>query len=145
MASLSAPPANWEEAILLAATQFMSARVCFYEVSEDDYDPITGEGGVTAEIVWSGKARVQQLRSPQEFATEYEASSNRTFRFQLDPRDSLPDLYQGAKARVLDGGRDAGLEHLGFTVTSAINSSHMAVRTVELMSTMRLIEWDWDE
>ena len=100
MVAIGKPPANWEDAIRDTAVLFMNAEVCFFETVEDvPYDPITGEGGPTTRVLWRGKARVQQLRNPQEFATEYEASSNRAFRFQLDPRDSVPDLYQGAKAR----------------------------------------------
>ena len=40
-------------------------------------------------------------------------------------------------------GRDSSLESLSFTVNSAINSSHMAVRTVELASNMIPIAWAW--
>lgn len=143
LVSLTSPPANWEEAILNSAVQFMNAEVCFYDSVDIPYDPITGAGGPTVQVLWRGKARVQQLRTPQEFQTDYQASSSRPFRFQLDPRDSVPELYFGVKARVLDGGRDSGLESLVYIVNSAINSSHMAVRTVELITNMRPQEWDW--
>lgn len=147
LVSIGKPPANWEEAILDTAIQFMNAEVCFYDSAEGPdgpYDPITGVGGMVIRVLWRGKARVQQLRSPREFETEYQASANRSFRFQLDPRDSVPDLYQGVKARVLAGGRDPGLESLAYVVNSAINSSHKAVRTVELTATMRKTPWDWN-
>lgn len=143
MASIIAPPKNWEEAILSAAVTQMNAKVCFYEADSDDYDWRTGSGGIGIRILWSGKARVQHLRAPHQFSTGYETGSDRAFRFQLDPGDSVPNLYEGFKARVIDGGRDSGLETLAYVVDSAINSSHMAVRTVELKANMRPMEWNW--
>lgn len=142
--SMAPPPSNWEDAILLNAVQFMNAEVCFYEITGDDYIDATGTGGAQVRLIWRGKARVQQLRAPREASTEYQASDSRSFRFQLDPRDSLPTLYSGAKARVIAGGRDADLETLALVVDSAINSSHMAVRTVELTANMRPAKWAWD-
>lgn len=143
LVSLKPAPQGWEDAILDAAVQFMNAEVCFYEVESDDEDDITGTGSVSVRILWRGKARVQQLRSPRDSSTEYQASDSRAFRFQLDPGDSVPEVYSGTKARVLAGGRDSGLEALAFVVDSAINSSHKAVRTVELTSNMRPVNWTW--
>ena len=143
--SLKPPPADWEDAILQAAIPFMNAEVCFYEeVPGTPYNPVTGTGGSTEiDVLWRGKARVQHIRSPREFNTQYQAGSTRFFRFQLDPADSPPQIPFGAKARVLDGGRDADLESLVYIVNSAINSSHMAVRTVELSSNMEFVTWTW--
>lgn len=143
LVSIGKPPADWQEAILDTAVLFMNAEVCFFKTIEEDYDPVAGTGGVSVEVLWRGKARVQQLRTPQEFATDYQANSSRPFRFQLDPRDSVPTMYHGVNARVLDGGRDPDLETLVYVVNSAINSSHKAVRTVELVSNMRPQIWDW--
>ena len=124
----------------------MNAEVCFYEESDaaEAYDPITGEGGSTGiNIIWRGKARVQHLGQPSQFDTLYSASTNHMFRFQLDPADNPPDVYFGLKARVLDGGRDASLIEYAMIINSAVNSSHMAVRTIELESTMEPAGWDW--
>lgn len=135
---------SWSDSIHDVAVQFMNARVCFFRSTKGNYDPITGEGSDDAiEIIFAGKARVQQLRTPREFTTPYQASASRNFRFQLDPDDGVPGLFEGVKARVLDGGRDTDLEHYAFTVNSAINSSHMAVRTVELISNMKRVDWTW--
>lgn len=150
MPSLVAPPANWEEAILNAAKMFMNAEICFYREVEatEPYNPITGEGGDEGiAVFWRGKARVQHLRAPREFATAYQAEATRFFRFQIDPSEpgnSLPFLPQGVKARVIAGGRDSDLESLAFVTVSAINSSHMAVRTVELSSNMTPVAWQWN-
>lgn len=144
--SLKPTPANWQEAIHDAAIQFMTARVCFYEEGDvTPYDPVTGTGGSTEiDVIHSGKARVQHLRSPRDANTDYQANRSRQFRWQLDPDDGWPDeIPFGTKGRVLDGARDKALEGLVFVVDSAINSSDMAVRTVDLTSDMRFVEWDW--
>ena len=153
--SLKPPPKDWTEAIAAIAVLFQNARVCFYkDDGEGDADPLTGtgtDGGI--EIIWAGAARVQQLRSPRQFATDYQAGSNRAFRFQLDKEAGVPFLPEGVKARVLnagvsgDGEMDPGdvhLELLSYVVDSAINGSHQAVKTVELTATMRPVEWTWD-
>jgi len=143
LVTLKPPPSSWEDVILNSAVEFMNAEVCFYKIVKDEWDDITQSGDIEVEVLWRGKARVQQLRAPREASTEYQSNDSRAFRFQLDPRDSVPELYSGAKARVLDGGRDSSLESLAYVVDSAINSSHMAVRTVELTANMRPAKWAW--
>ena len=152
MVAISRPGADWPDRILEVAKRFMNAEVCFYEETEPatPYNPVTGEGGATGiRIIWRGHARVQHLRAPREFATTYQAEATRFFRFQIDPNEtwdgsSVPFLPQGVKARVIAGGRDSDLESLAFVTTSAINSSHMAVRTVELSSNMTSVAWQWN-
>lgn len=125
----------------------MNADVCFYEESRttESYDPITGHGGATGiTVIWRGKARVQHLGQPSQFQTSYSTSTNHMFRFQLDPADNPPEVYFGLKARVLDGARDQSLTQYAMIVNSAVNSSHMAVRTIELESTMEPADWEWD-
>ena len=156
MVSLKPPPSNWTDAIAGVANLFQNARVCFYETDDSgsDYDPITGQGTeFTVKPIWSGLARVQHLRAPSTFATEYQAGANRAFRFQVDKDAGLPFLSEGVKARVIDAGvpgaliemgaGDADLEKLAYVVNSSINASHYAVKTVELTSTMRPVEWTW--
>lgn len=145
--SIGAPPADWQQAIHDTAIQFMTGEVCFYKESKATipYDPVTGEGGEDGiDIIWRGKARIQQLRTPREYTTPYQASASRNFRFQLDPDDNVPWLYEGTKARVTNGARDEALTSYAFVVNSAINSSDMAVRTVELISNMKRVTWTWE-
>lgn len=148
MVNLAPPPKDWLEAISAAAKEFMGARVCFYkDDGKGDLDPLTGsgsEGGI--ELIWVGPARAQQLRAPHKFSTEYQAGSSRSFRFQMDKDGGVPFLPQGVKGRVLSAGvqGDVSLERLVYSVDSAINSSTQAVRTVELTSNMRGVDWEWD-
>lgn len=142
-----APIVGWQDTIAETAIQFMNADVCFYVESgvTEPYDPITGEGGATGiTVIWRGKARVQHLGQPSQFQNSYQANANHMFRFQLDPADNPPEVYFGLKARVLDGGRDQSLIQYAMVVNGAVNSSHMAVRTVELESTMEPADWEWD-
>lgn len=141
---------SWEDRILQIAKREMKAEVCFYreQPGTNTYNPITGtghDGGIA--VFWRGKARVQHMRAPREFATPYQAESTRFFRFQLDPSEpgnGVPYLPQGVKARVIAGGRDSDLESLAFVTVSAINSSNMAVRTVELSANMKApVDWQW--
>lgn len=156
MVSLKPPPANWTDAIAGVAGLFMNARVCFYEAdySGSNYDPITGNGReFVIKSLWSGLARVQHLRAPSTFATDYQTGANRAFRFQVGKDAGLPFLSEGVKARVIDAGvpsalidmgdGDADLERLSFVTNSSINASHYAVKTVELTSTMRPEKWTW--
>lgn len=141
---------SWEDRILQIARREMKAEVCFYreQTGFEEYDPITGTGGDGGiAVFWRGKARVQHMRAPREFSTSYQAESTRFFRFQLDPAEpgnSVPFMPQGVKARVLAGGRDSHLESLAFVVISAINSSNMAVRSIELSTNMRVVDWPWN-
>lgn len=141
------PPQEWSDAILSVAKTFMNADVCFYEESgvTEPYNPITGDGGATGiTVIWRGKARVQHLGQPSQFNTSVNTNANHMFRFQLDPADNPPEVYFGLKARVLDGGRDQSLTQYAMVVNSAVNSSHMAVRTIELETTMEPADWEWN-
>ena len=156
MVNLAPPPKSWTDAIARIADQFQNARVCFYEADgTGDLDVLDGSGtpgGIR--LLWVGRARVQQLRTPQAFATDYEVSSTRNFRFQVSKEAGLPFLSQGVKARVLDarvpgavedvmGGGDIDLERLLFVVNSAVNGSHYAVKTIETQSNMKDAQWSW--
>lgn len=156
MVSLKPPPSSWTDVIAGVADMFMNARVCFYEadMTGSDYEPITGEGEeFSINLLWVGLARVQHLRAPSTFATDYQAGANRAFRFQANKNAGVPFLSEGVKARVLDAGvsgplidmgaGDSDLEKLAYVVNSAINASHQAVRTIELTATMREVEWTW--
>lgn len=143
-------PGTWEDRILARAKTQMNAEICFYREMTPTipYNPITGEGGSDGiAVFWRGRARVQHVRAPREFATAYQAETSQQFIFQIDPTEpgnGVPFLPSGVKARVLAGGRDSDLESLAFVTSSAINSSHMAVRTVKCSTNMEFIDWQWN-
>ena len=144
LVTLAPPPKNWEEAILISAREFMNAKVCFY-TTKNEKDPITNMGSVVTTVLWSGKARVQHIRAPRDSSNEYQTNDSRSFRFQLDPEDNPPFVYSGMKARVLDAGEsgDPILETFAYVADSGVNSSHMAVKTIELTADMKPVTWTW--
>lgn len=152
MVSLAPPPKSWTDAVAAVANQFMNARVCFFASDDDGYNPVTNlPGSSSVNLLWVGNARVQHLRSPQPFATDYQAGATRPFRFQAGKDAGVPFLQEGVRARVLgfpetvDGmlPGDPHLEQLLFVVNSAINASHSAVKTVEATAVMRPVTWTW--
>ena len=131
------PYTAWSEVILDAARPYMNAEVVFYTQVTVPFDPRTRTPPTTeVTVLWRGKARVQQLRTPREIPAQYDDTATRNFRFQLDPLDEPPFFDHGTLARVVSGGRDADLPKLQMRVNSSINSSHMAVRTIELSADM---------
>lgn len=152
--SIAPPPKHWTDAIAEVSNQFQNARVCFYQATDGDYDPITEEGdepGVS--IIWAGAARVQQLRAPQKFATDYQANASRAFIFELSKAAGVPFLPEGTQARVINAGvpgaegqmtpGDQHLQLLAFVVDANISASHQAVNTVDLTANMKPVKWDW--
>lgn len=145
MVSIGVPVIDWQDQIHAAAIQYMNAEVCFYKVIGGTYNEVTNTGTPgSVETLWRGKARVQHLRTARDASTNVQRDDSRAFRFQLDPDDNPPPLYSGTKARVINGGRDPQLALYAYSVDSAVNSSHMAVRTVELTANMRPANWSWE-
>lgn len=154
--SIARPPSHWTEAIAEISNQFQNARVCFYRETDgdDDYDPIDQTGnGPGVEVIWAGAARVQQLRAPQKFATDYQDDSSKAFIFELSKAAGVPYMPQGTQARVINAGvpgaagqmtpGDQHLSLLAFVVDANVSASHQAVNTVELTANMKPVRWDW--
>lgn len=128
---------SWSEQITAAAEQFMNAAIEIYDPNTSvpptiPYDPVTGLGGESEPaVLWSGKARVQHLRQPQEVTTAAEWTAYRSYRFQV-PLDEVSGLIdKGMRIRVTDAGRDPSLLQMTYTIEASTNSSHAAVRTFE--------------
>ena len=148
MVGLKPPGTAWQDVIHDTAVQFMKSYVCLFEEVSDpgDWDPRTGGGEPTVNVIWKGKARVQHISTVRPFNGDYATGDTRNFLFQLDPDDNPPAfIAHNSRWRVLHGGRDEALESLLFVADSAINSQDMAVRSVNLKATMRKVDWAWDE
>jgi hypothetical protein len=83
-------------------------------------------------VLWTGKARVQQVASEtREPNAGMAILSNRRVRFQV-PRDETREFVRaGLTVRVIDGGQFPDLEKIDFNVSSAINSSYAWLLTIE--------------
>lgn len=123
---------HWAEKIHSVAVGFMNSVIEVFVTTTNQY------GVPVSQTLWVGKARVQQLRTPSDSSTGYGSRALRSFRFQIDPDDNPPNITEGAQVRVLDGGRDPDLCFYAYTVHSAVNSSHRAVRTLECRSEMKV-------
>lgn len=97
-----------------------------------NWDPATNAYSNNPEVVlWSGKARIQPIRDARTPDLEIMQGSIQSIRVQIPYDPSLPLIRKGLQVRVTDGGEDAVLEELEFTVRSAINSSYGWNRTIE--------------
>ncbi len=130
---------SFSEEILDAAREFMTGRIEVIDPSnviETPYDPITDTGG-TAEpevLIANRPARIQQLNMPSESASSGEWATKRRVRFQVEILDGDPTLRKGLIVRVLDGAKDPTLEEFRYTISSAINSTQAALRTLECVT-----------
>lgn len=138
---------DWSAEILEGAKEFFNGRIEVVDPSNIitvPYDPITDEGPTSeAEIVLTNDpddtvrgrpARIQHLRVPLENAGSGEWSTKRRFRFQHEMLPGDPTLRKGQLVTVLDGGKDETLTEFSYTITSAVNSSHAALRTIEAIT-----------
>lgn len=97
-----------------------------------DWNPVTNTYSGNPEIVlWSGKARIQPVREASTPDLGIMEGSIHSIRVQVPYDETLPLIRKGLQVRVTNGGEDAVLEELEFTVRSAINSSYGWNRTIE--------------
>lgn len=117
-----------------ASALWYNAEVEIYDPNLRDvqWDPVTNTTtGNTEVIVWSGKARIQPVRTTATPDIGVAQGAIRGIRLQV-PYDSELDLIRkGLQVRVTDGGEDKVLEQVEFVVKSAINSSYGWNRTIE--------------
>lgn len=111
------------------------------ETVEIPYDPGTDEGGdvVMATVLANRPARIQHLRSPVDASVADQWQTKRAIRFQIELRAGDPLILKGYIVKVVDGGKDKSLEQFAYTVTSAVNSSHAALRTIEAVSELAVV------
>ena len=99
---------------------------------EQTWDMATNTYGATTEtIVWSGKARIQPVRSSSTPQLEVTQGSIQGVMVQVPYDATLGLVRKGMQVRVTSGGEDAVLEDLILVVRSAINSSYGWNRTIE--------------
>ena len=84
-----------------------------------------------ATILYTGAARIQPLREAKTPDMEITQGSIHGIRVQVPYDASVGFIRKGLQVVVTNGGEDAILEDLQFTVRSAINSSYGWNRTIE--------------
>lgn len=113
----------------------------WYNATVEVVDPNTGDlswdiatnsySGDAATSVWSGKARIQPVRTASLPDGEIYNPSIQSVRIQV-PYDSTVDYIRpGMSVRVSDAGEIHYLADLEFTIRSAVNSSYGWNTTLE--------------
>lgn len=111
-----------------------NAEVEIYDPNLRDlqWDPVTNTtSGDPEVIIWSGKARIQPVRSTATPEIGVGQGAIRGIRVQVPHDPQLDLIRKGLQVRVTDGGEDKVLEQVEFVVKSAINSSYGWNRTIE--------------
>ena len=97
-----------------------------------EWDEVTNEYENSPEvIIWSGKARIQPLRTATTPDIGIAQGAIEAIRVQVPYDADLSLVRKGLQVKVIDGGEDKVLESLQFVVRSAINSSYGWNRTIE--------------
>ena len=117
-----------------AVSPWMNAtiQVVDQNTNAQTWDVVTNTyAGGNQTVVWSGRARVQQLTSFSTPDSAYQQIGVRAVRIQIPLDNSTGLIRAGMRVVVADGGNDASLEELSYIVKSAINSSYAWLRTIE--------------
>ena len=88
-------------------------------------------GSSTETVIWSGKARVQPIRTERLPDIDVMQGAVRSVRVQVPYDANLDLIRKGMQVRITSGGEDAVLDDLILVVRSAINSSYGWNRTIE--------------
>jgi hypothetical protein len=116
------------------ALPWMNATIQIVDpnLSTAQWDPWTNaQTGGTPTVIWSGPARIQQLKNESLPSVGFSDTSIRGIRLQIPLDESAGFIRKGLQIIVTDGGNDYELEDLQFVITSAINSSYAWLRTIE--------------
>lgn len=82
-------------------------------------------------VIWSGKARIQPIRSALNADLDIAQSAVQAVRVQVPYDADLSLIRKGMQVKIISGGEDIVLESLQLVVRSAINSSYGWNRTIE--------------
>ena len=97
-----------------------------------EWDPLTNEFSNNPEaVVYSGKARVQPIRTTSTPDLGITQGAIRAIRVQIPYDSEIPFIPKGFEVRVVSGGEDHIIQSLQFVVRSAVNSSYGWNRTIE--------------
>lgn len=111
------------------------------EFREQTWNVMTNTFGAdTAEVIYSGSARIQPIRETKQTDMGIGEGAIRSVRVQVPYDANLELVQKGFEVRITDGGEDAVLENLKLVVKSAINSSYGWNRTIECDADVKSID-----
>lgn len=127
---------SWEAQIaeVSSLSEFQNATIQIIDPSQltKVYDYATNAYTVTGDgVVYTGQARIQPQRGARdEMFMVGDPSAAKSILVQI-PSSEVDFIKRGFQVMVTDGGRNASLVNLLFTVVADVNSSHMASHTFE--------------
>lgn len=123
--------ARWVEGLAPVAEAGMVATIRVYRTDgEPIYDPDEDEWLEDVTEFYSGKARVQPVRSSREVRNTGDSTYVQRTRFQV-PVGSIPDIRPDMLVRVTDSPHNRSLEADVFVVVETTDSSNPFEQTFE--------------
>lgn len=129
-------PSNWADEIAQEAERWMNCTATFY-------DPVPGNPPTLTKL-FEAKARWQHLRTPVDSSNATAWSTKRAGRIQVPLNAATGLVKRGLIVRLSPGVdpvtgaliplRDPTLALISFTTQNAVNSSHAALRTIEVVT-----------
>lgn len=124
---------DWSAEIYEEVSQYFDGELRVVKPGKPGvFDPTTNSttGGTADTTIMDWRpARAQHISSPLETVDGNGWATKRRFLFQCENRDGDARILKGMVVRFR-GGKDASLATIAFQVTSAVNSSHAALRTI---------------
>lgn len=124
--------AKWVAGLAPVAEAAMAARIKVYTPGPRTYDPDTDTWEVSETVHYTGKARVQPVRSSRDEANTGDATTVQRVRFQI-PVGSLPELRPDMQVRVTESPLNPSLLSYLFIAVEVADSSNPFEQTFEAM------------
>ena len=143
MAVSKSSPINFtkiSEEMAWVTERWMNAEIDIIDpnLKDLDWDEWTNTSRGEAIVLWSGKARVQQVAYETGTPEVGKAVlANRRVSFQVPKDEVRPFIRSGLTIRVTDGGEYPELENIEFQVVSSINSSYAWLTSIECRADLK--------
>lgn len=100
-----------------------------YQTGEEIYDPVTDTWTTPHVVVYSGKMRVQPLRTAQHREPPGNATEQQTYLFSVPYSATDIDFRSGMTVKVTNGGLNRSLEGYEFVIVEMTDSSNPIEKT----------------
>lgn len=122
----------WVDGLKAVAESGMAAEISIYETTgEPVYDPDEDEWTETTTTYYTGKARVQPIRSVQTAEAPGNTSSVQGIRFQIPIGAFADDIRPGMLASVTSAPLNTTLLDFDYVISGVVDSSNPFERTLE--------------
>lgn len=123
---------KWVDGLKAAVESAMGAEIAIYEiVGEPSYDPDTDEWNPTTQTYYTGKARIQPIRSVLTAEAPGNTSTVQGIRFQIPIDAFADDLRPGMLVDVTASPLNTTLLEFEYVLSGVVDSSNPFERTLE--------------